>query len=412
MFGIMAIATMATHALNMFSDLGLRQSIVQNKQGNSAQFLNTAWITQILRGLLIFFGCLAISLVLHAANGIEWFSRDSTFAEPLLPLVLAAIACNAIIAGFESTKLLTASRNLTLGRLTAIDLVSQVGGLVFMIAYALFSQTIWALVIGGFVAALARTILSHVALPGPSNRFQWHQKSFSEIFHFGKWIFASSILGALLGAGDRLLLGGLVSAEVLGFYSIAFLIVNTIRTMVQKVLAFVVYPALSETARLRPSDLSMHYYKFRVPIDLASLFLLGFLYVSGEELIEFLYDSRYKVAGHHLAILAWSLFSIRFGVATQFYLAIGKPALLTILTISGVVGLFTSVPFAFHFYGLTGALWAIALSPMLSLPLIFYFNHKHGLLNLRKEAAVLGGLVLGIATGMLFDAFYANHLRS
>ena len=59
MFGVMTIAYVVMTGLAMFSDLGLRPSVVQSKRGSDPVFLNTAWATQILRGLLL--GVLALS---------------------------------------------------------------------------------------------------------------------------------------------------------------------------------------------------------------------------------------------------------------------------------------------------------------------------------------------------------------
>src|SRR6267378_378285 len=53
MFGVMAIATTIMIGLSMFSDVGLRQSVVQSPRGGESSFLNTAWTIQVLRGVLI-----------------------------------------------------------------------------------------------------------------------------------------------------------------------------------------------------------------------------------------------------------------------------------------------------------------------------------------------------------------------
>jgi O-antigen/teichoic acid export membrane protein len=403
MFGIMAIAIMLMVGVAMFSDLGFKQSVVQSKQGSNPVFLDTVWITQILRGVLIFLVCLGLAVGILTANRTGLLPQGSTYAEPILPAVLTTISFGAVIAGFESTKLLTASRDLVIGRMTVIELLSQIVGLIFMVMFALFSRSIWALVVGGLLAALSRTLLSHIALPGARNRFLWDRESFREILSFGKWIFASSILGFLLSSGDRLLLGGLVSADILGLYSIAVLITSALGGVLQRWMANVAYPALSEIARERPADLKASYYRFRAPIDLLSLFLLGFLHVSGREIVGLLYDSRYRVVGQQVEISALSLFPLGLSLAGHCYLALGKPAFLTALIGLSTVTLYISIPVAFYFFGVSGALWAIALNFCYSLPPTYYFNHQCGLLSVRKEVSRLWALPVGIAAGYCFE---------
>src|SRR5262249_41516180 len=53
MFGVMAIATTVMVGLAMFSDVGLKPNVVQSKRGGDAVFLNTAWMIQILRGVML-----------------------------------------------------------------------------------------------------------------------------------------------------------------------------------------------------------------------------------------------------------------------------------------------------------------------------------------------------------------------
>src|SRR5262245_66533122 len=63
MFGVMAIATMLMIGLAMFSDAGLKQNVIQSNRGNDPAFLNTAWMIQILRGVLLWFFALCAALL-------------------------------------------------------------------------------------------------------------------------------------------------------------------------------------------------------------------------------------------------------------------------------------------------------------------------------------------------------------
>jgi O-antigen/teichoic acid export membrane protein len=66
MFGVIAIAMLIMTGLAMFSDIGLKQNIIQSKRGSDTVFLNTAWVVQIMRGLLLWSLALCISLLIYA----------------------------------------------------------------------------------------------------------------------------------------------------------------------------------------------------------------------------------------------------------------------------------------------------------------------------------------------------------
>ena len=49
-FGLMALVQVFMGGLQMFSDLGIQASIIQNSRGDDPDFLNTAWTIQVIRG--------------------------------------------------------------------------------------------------------------------------------------------------------------------------------------------------------------------------------------------------------------------------------------------------------------------------------------------------------------------------
>jgi len=241
-------------------------------------------------------------------------------------------------------------------------------------------------------------------LPGPTNQFHWDGESFKEIIGFGKWVFLSSVLGFLVFNGDRLLIGAYANSHQLGVYSIAFLFASFPQLIVTQLAGRVAFPALSEVARNDPKRLKETYYKFRLPFDLFTLSISGMLATAGSQLIHILYDSRYHTGGPILEILAIALIAGRFQLTEQCYLALGKPKLLTPLYIARLICLYTAVPLTFMTSGFNAAVWAIALTPFVTLPIIFYFKHKAGLLSLRRELLALPIFLTGAALGYLCTA--------
>jgi O-antigen/teichoic acid export membrane protein len=404
MFGVMAIATMVMYGAALFSDLGLRQSIVQSRRGGEAAFLNTAWAVQIGRGFVIWGAALAVALGLAFVNSTGIVPAGSVYAHPSLPPVVVMLSLCAVIAGFESTKICEASRALSLGRITQIDIASQLAGVLCMIAWAGVDRSIWALVAGGLCAAVFRTLLSHGGwLPGTANRWQWERAAFRDIIALGKWIFAASILGFFVNSADRLVLGALTSAAVLGVYVIAFLIFSALEQVLARIVGEVSYPALSEVARERRAELRSTYYRFHLALGLPACVAAGVLMVSGGPLIAAVYDARYAQAGWMLEVLALALVTLPFRVATQCFLVLGEPKMMSRICVIRLVALGLLTPVGFHFFGLAGALWAIVLSHFAWLPAAIAFLIRHGLFDLRRELALVPAFLAGLAAGQVLS---------
>lgn len=403
MFGVMALANTIMAGMQLLSDLGLRQNVVQSRNGNMPAFLNTVWTVQIARGGLIWLMLLGAALAVHVVDEAHWWREGSVYADPVLPLVIAALSFNALIGGFESTRLATASRNLALGRVYLLDLGCNLAGVFFMVAWALLDRSIWALVYGTLFTSALRVAASHTLLPGSGNRLHWDKDSLREIFSFGKWIFLTSILGFLAANGDRLLLGGLTDPATLGLYSIAFMMVGAMRDAFAMMASNVAFPAFSEIVRTRKAALKESYYRFRLPMDAATLVAAGMMFAAGDLLIRLLYDDRYLQAGHMLEILSIGLLEVRYALAIQCFMALGMPKLMVPVIAVRTLALFGLMPVAFHFWGLDGALWVIGASAVLALPVTFHLKIGQGLFDLKRELIVLPLMVVGYALGKMIE---------
>jgi O-antigen/teichoic acid export membrane protein len=408
MFGVMSIATTVMVGLAMFSDVGLRQNVVQSLRGNEPLYLNTAWTVQIIRGLLLLSIGICVSCGIYWANRWGYIPADSVYASPVLPAVIAVLSMSAVIAGFESTKFFQASRGLSLGSISRIEIIAQVSGLICMISWTFYDRSIWALVAGSLCGSSVRAILSHLLLTGVRNRWAWERDAVHEFIHFGKWIFMASIFGFLVNSGDRLLLGGLVNSTTLGVYTIASLIATSVEGILSRIMSDVSFPAFSEVVRERRTELKQVYYRFLVVIAGVAYFTSGALMTFGQSLIDLLYDARYQQAGWMLEILSAVLLTIPFRLATQSFLALGRPGLQTNIVLARLVVLFAGTPIVSHYFGLPGAVLTIVLSHFVSLPIIIFYNLRHELFDLRKELYMVGFLVAGLVCGKV--ASFGLHL--
>jgi O-antigen/teichoic acid export membrane protein len=406
MFGVMALATMVQVILALLSDIGLRQAIIQSPRGDQPILLNTAWTVQVVRGLVIWLVCVAIAAMIYLTDSLGWLGT-SVYSAPDLPGVLAAASFAAVITGFQSTKLMTANRDLDMKRMTAIELMSQVGGLIVSGLLGWLTRSIWSFVIGALAAAMITTVFSHLSLRGMSNRFTWDKASVRELLGYGRWVLLSSLLFVLAANGDRLLLGAWVDATTLGIYMIALNLATMIEGAGARLFASVAMPALSELAREEPKRLSALYFRMRLPFDLAFIGCAGVLFAMGPFLVHLLYDHRYDSAGHMLQLLSFSLIFARYGLTGSAYLALGEPRYLMWIHAVKVVSIFCLTPVLYSVFGLDGALLAIAFHNAPTLPLVYWFGRKHHLNDLKFEGLVLLIWPLGYAFGLM-----TNHILS
>lgn len=398
MFGVIAIAYLVMTALAMFSDVGLGQNIIQSTRGADRDFLNTAWSIQIVRGVILSLIGVVLSIGLWIIHSLGWVPKSSVYADPYLPSVIAVVSLGAAIGGLQSTKVAEAHRLLSIGRVTLIGVIGQVATVVCTIGWALIDRSIWALVAGGLFSAALTVLLSHVWLPGIDNRWKWDKSAVHEIVHFGKWIFLSSILGFLANNADRVLLGGFVDSTVLGIYSIALNMSNAVGQPLSRIVD-VSFPALSEVARDRSTELKRFLYRFHVPITAFTYLCAGALIVSGNSIIALMYDRRYHEAGWMLEVLAVGLLSVPFNLSVYSLLARGLSKLFSNVVAICTVATLLFIPLGYHFFGVAGAMWGIVAGRLSFVPATIFYQYKHGLLNPLVEVALLPAILAGMLLG-------------
>jgi O-antigen/teichoic acid export membrane protein len=398
-FGIMAMATTINVLVGLFSDVGLRQAIIQSKNGQNEEFLNTAWTVQILRGVWIWIACLLIAAGLYFSDLAGWVPANSVYGNATLPAIIAVGSFSSVILGFQSMKLTLMSRRLELRRITLIEMIQMTVSYAVAIVMGSLTHSVWSFVVNGMAGSIICTLLSHTWLPGHRDRLAWNRSALEELLRFGKWVFVSSIIGVLAMNGDRLLLGGWITAASLGFYSIASSLSSMVDGIAGRIFSNVSLPALGEIARDQPGRFPEVYTRMRWGADTIYVAAAGFLFAAGQKIVMVLYDPRYLSAGDMLQLLSFGLLLSRYTLALNAYVALGKPNYIVAINIAKVVSLFILVPTMFYIFGLRGAILGVALYLLPAVFLIFWFNQKHGLNNLRLEVVTLGMWPFGWLAG-------------
>lgn len=406
-FGLMALANTLRIGLELMSDLGIDQSIIQNQRGDDPDFLNTAWTLKIIRGFFLWGLCLAITV--PVAN---WYEDER------LLLLVPIVSLTTIFEGFSSTAIATINRRMQLGIFTIFELAIQIFSLTVLILWAWISPSIWALSLGGLAGIVAEMVASHFLLPNYRNRLAWDWDAFHVIFAFGKGMFFATALMFLADQADRFLLGKLISFEVLGVYTIAFTLATLPREVLKNLSYRVLFPTAAKNAELPRSELRAATQRHRWLILLGTAVGLSLLTAFGDFAISLLYDERYAAATWMLPLMAFGIwFSALFYTATPALLALGKPIYTAYSNFGRLFVVVFGLWFGFQMYGLVGAVIGIAFSDLASYLVLYYGLLREKLSFVLQDiqltliyfamlAAVLG-LRYGLGWGLPIDGIWA-----
>lgn len=376
LFGLLALVNIFIIGLHLFSDIGIGPSIIHNKRGDDSTFLNTAWTLQIIRSFVIWFCCILLT-----------WPTAKFYGEPQLLWLIPVVGLNTIISGFNSTALFTLNRHMAFGKLAIFQLAVQASTIIVIIFWATLSPSIWALVGGNFVGAVVQLVFSYRLVPEQSNGFAWDRNVLNELIHFGRWIFISTIGTFLADQIDRIILGKLLSLELLGVYGIAATFaVEMPRGIIIAIADKVIFPALSKVADLPRETLRakiMHNRKrLLLGLALGLALLIGF----GDILISVLYDKRYRQAAWMVPILALGLWpNIMVNIQARSLYAIGKPSYVAAGNFLKFIFMLIGIPIGYYLNGILGAVIIVALNDLPFYGAVIYGLWQEGLADVVQD---------------------------
>lgn len=383
--GIMAIVMSFSMAFEALTEVGVKQSIIQNKQGANTRYLNVAWWMQVARALCLF--------------GIAYLSAPwiSSFYDKPELLQLMRVAFIAIaLRGFVSPRAAVLEKEYKFGRAVFLIQGSAVLGAIISIGMALVMRNVWALVIGFVIEMAILCILSFILVPFMP-RFEIDRSSLVELMKFARGMFGLPILVALSFQAPILILGKVISEDQLGLYSYAAILSYIPVDLYIRTIAPVVLPAFSEkqddkNALCRGVLRTTQWTAFFV-IPLAA-----FMACCASELLLFAYGPKYVAMAIPFAVLCMHIVVRNQAVSlASVYLAVGQPHVQRRFAIIRAVALIGLMYPAAVRFGPLGAAVVIVLSNTAVLFMQVFKARKVIDLNLsRYVRSYIPGLLLAL----------------
>lgn len=388
-FGLMALVMVFLMGLGQFSDVGVTPAILQSKRGDDRDFLNTAWTIQVIRGAILWLVACA------AAWPMAWL-----YDEPMLRQLLPVAALTLLIAGFKPTRMDTANRHLMLGRVTVIDMGTQIIGIAAAVFLAWWTGSVWALVLSGVIGGVAEVVLNSAFLPGERNRVFWEKPAARELIGFGKWVFLATVCGFVFSQADKILIGKWLPLDAFGVYNIGFFLAAFPMLLGGIVTRKILIPIYRETP---PTESAANFAKLRrmrcAVTALLMVIVIGFASL-GVWLVDLMYDPRYAMAGAVVVVLACAQMPM---LIVQTYdqaaLAAGDSRSFFVLALVRAVLMVVCIVAGLEIAGLFGALVGQGAALLAAYPAVVWLARKMGAWDALHDAvfALLGLAGAGFA---------------
>lgn len=370
-FGIVALSAIFVGFVGMFSGLGMGAAIIQRQNIND-DYLSTSFWVGIFAGIAI-----ALILVIISPMAANFYDKST------LKYIVIVSSIGFLLGPFTSIHTTILTKRFEFKKLAFIAIAARVISAITSISIALMGFGVWSLVLGGLVSqALLIPIVWHMVKWKP--RFIFIKKYFKDLFGFSSNLLAFDLFNYFSRNFDNIIIGKLLGASVLGYYSMAYSLMMKPLRQISWTIGRVLFPAFSDIQDDKKRVRSA-YIKVIRSISLITFPMMIGLMIVAKEFILTCYGIKWEpvVVPLQLLCINGALQSIGTTVGTVFN-SQGRP------DINLKWGIFASTVYIIAFWvgikvgGLIGLVIAYVSVGILMWPLIHYIANRLISLNMRN----------------------------
>ncbi len=358
LFGVMGIVMAATIAFESLSEVGVQQSIIQNKDGDDPEYMNIAWWFQFIRGSGLFIVGLLTA---------PWIG--SFYGNPEISGLLKVAFVAVLFRGLVSPRTYVLEKEYRFGLLMLIVQGSSILGTITTVVLAFATKNIWALIIGYVAEAAAMCFISYIVVPfRPTLKI--NREYLAELLKFARGMFGLPFLTMVIWQTDVFMLGKLLPAAqlgLLGMYVMALRLAEQPAWAFSQVFGRVLLPVFAEGQDSR-EILRRRVLRVIKTTLMVSIPLVAVMTVGAKPIISLVYTPKYAVVAVPFAILCVTMFvKTQATILVTICLAVGKPHLhrrYAVLLAACVVCLMYP---GITLFGVTGAAGVLLLSNIVAI---------------------------------------------
>jgi lipopolysaccharide exporter len=206
-FGLVALATSFSVAIEAFSWIGTEEGVIRHNEP-TREVYDTAFTIALLRGSFV-------GLLIAAAA----YPGAAFFGDQRLACVLLALAATAVIESLTNIGIVQFRRDFTFQKEFQLWLLPRILSIVIAIALAAATRSYWALIAGIMSNQLFRVLFSYAMHP---YRPRLRLTAWRELAGYSAWNSLVAGLQVLPGRIDTLLIGRMLDPTRVGVYAVGY----------------------------------------------------------------------------------------------------------------------------------------------------------------------------------------------
>lgn len=311
-FGLFALAFVMIDGFGIFRSLGFDSALVRRKGDDIDKAANTAFFLIPAMGMILF-----LILLIIAPVGAKFLGN------PSVANIIRALGIIFVISCFGKVPQTILYRDMKFKYRSIGEIAGRTSYVIVAVSLALNKFGVWSLVLAYITHNLVQISIEWY-FSGWKPKLEFDKKLAWEMFHFGKFILAGSIVYFLYTNLDNLVIGKLLGVTMLGYYAIAKNASNLLSDYFLGKVGMIMYPAYSKIQDDK-EDVQRVLLKTLKYISLIA-FPFGFgLFIFAPDILRVVFGEKWLPAANILRILAFVGIINSLGAAMwPIFLARGK----------------------------------------------------------------------------------------
>lgn len=243
--GLMIIILPLVTFFETLTEIGIKQSVIQHKQGGTDAYLNMAWWIQSVRGILLYAAAFLISPVLCSIWVYGKVDSGLGYSQTELLWMVRVAFLTILFNGLISPRSNILLKEFRFGRSVILVQGSAALSGVLTIVLAVIFRNVWAFVLGTISQYVFLCVLSYVMCPFRPKR-TYDAASFRSLLNFSRGMLGLPILTYLAFNMDVLIGSLYVSPAIIGMYGFALILARTPREILTRIFGPLLIPAYAE----------------------------------------------------------------------------------------------------------------------------------------------------------------------
>ncbi|EDM43227.1 putative lipopolysaccharide biosynthesis protein [unidentified eubacterium SCB49] len=365
-FGLIGIAAAITAIVYVVAEFGLKDALIQRKKQvlKDLHYQSIFWWS-LLWALFIF------AFVYFVITPLAVVFYNEPLLYKIIPILTLPVITQALTLVYRVKML----RALNFKVLAIFNSIASIIAGIIAIVVALKGWGFWSLIFYILIPYFITLPLFLLLIPWRP-KFVFNYAFFKQIVTFGIYTFGTALVITISLNIDYLLIGRLISIELLGVYNVSFMLTLLVFKQVTSMIDRVLFPFYSKIQGSIPLIKNYYLTSIKYYTILLAPVMLSFIVLS-TPIVKFFIGIKWIASVTSLRILAVAvLINLLTHGCTIVFRSIGKPKLELQILIA--VLFFVTVPgiYVGSAHGINGVALAMLLSSVVNALICLYFLHR------------------------------------